>query len=237
MPPRFSVSNLLVGPAGENFFRGFTLRTYSKGSLVGTGDGEENGIFVVMNGRLRMFLVGEEREISLFYLGPGDMFCLHSGCLIEATERSDLRVTDIHTFERKLAETPQLAWGLISILGRALTSFMRTIEDLMFHDIKQRIARFFVDHAQSEGRQTADGLMLEIQLTVEGIAKYLGSSRQATSTAMNSLIKEGYLSRQGRGAYAIPDLERLSMLARGELPADLADNIRPRSNAEPPSTG
>lgn len=212
MPPKFSISSLLVGPAGEDFFRGFARKSFAKGALVSTGDVEENGILVVTSGRLRMFLIGEDRELSLFYLGPGDMFCMHSGCLIEATEPSDLRVTDIATFDRKLKENPQIAWGLISILGRALASFLRTIEDLMFHDIKQKIARFFVDHAETEGRLTPDGFAVEVRLSVEEIAKYLGSSRQATSTAMNNLIKDGYISRIGRGNYAVPDINRLRSL-------------------------
>ncbi|NLH81898.1 MAG: Crp/Fnr family transcriptional regulator [Phyllobacteriaceae bacterium] len=207
MPPRFSISGILTGPTGEEFFKGFVGRSYAKGSLVATGDIDENGILVVMSGRLRMFLIGEDRELSLFYLGPGDMFCMHSGCLVEAIEPSELRITDIATFDRKLRENPLIAWALISILGRALASFLHTIEDLMFHDIKQRIARFFVEQATAGGHGFVDGT--EIRLGVEEIAKSVGSSRQATSTAMNCMIKEGLITRLRRGSYSIPSLERL----------------------------
>ena len=209
VPPRFSIANILVGPQGEEFLRGFIHRSYPKGSLISSGDIDENGILVVMSGRLRMFLISEDRELSLFYFGPGDMFCLHSGCLIEAAEPSELKFTDLATFDKKLRENPQIAWALISILGRALASFLRTIEDLMFHDIKQRIANYFIDHAHSSGRPSPSGVEVEIRLSVEDIAKSIGSSRQATSTAINSLIKDGLLVRQGRGVYAIPAIERL----------------------------
>lgn len=215
MPPRFSIANVLLSPAGENFFRGFRSKIHEKGSLVCTGEGDENGVFVVVDGRLRVFLVGEEREITLFYLTAGDMFCMHSGCLVEASERSELRVTDIRTFEQKMETCPSIAWGLISILGRALTSCMRTIEDLMFHDIKQRLAGFFLDHAQTGGKETEGGVQVTVELTVEEIANLIGSSRQTTSTAINSLIKEGYISRQGRVNYTIPDLSRLKLAAYG----------------------
>lgn len=209
MPPRFSIANVLLSPAGEGFFRGFHSKIHAKGSLVCTGDPDENGVFVVISGKLRVFLVGEEREITLFYLNAGDMFCMHSGCLVEATEKTELRVTDIQTFEQKMETTPSIAWGLVSILGRALTSCKRTIEDLMFHDIKQRLARFFVDHATTEGVQSDEGIKIAVDLTVEEIANLIGSSRQATSTTINILIKEGYISRQGRGTYTIPDVLRL----------------------------
>jgi hypothetical protein len=56
-----------------------------------------------------MFPIGEDREPSLFHLGPGDMFCMHSGCLVEATEPCEPRITDIATFDRKLRENPHIA--------------------------------------------------------------------------------------------------------------------------------
>lgn len=213
MPPRFSIANVLLSPSGEGFFRGFHSKTHAKGSLVCTGDADENGVFVVISGKLRVFLVGEEREITLFYLNAGDIFCMHSGCLVEATEKTELRTSDIETFQRKMETCPSIAWLLVSILGRALTSCKHTIEDLMFHDIKQRVARFFMDHAASGGVAGETGVTISTDMTVEEIANLIGSSRQATSTAINILIKEGCLARQGRGTYTIPDMQRLKTVS------------------------
>ncbi len=213
MPPRFSIAHVLTSPHGEEFFSGFHARAQAKGSMICTGDGGENGVFVVMSGKLRVYLVGDEREFTLFYLEPGDIFCMHSGCLVEAVEKSDLRFTDIKTFGKKLETNPAIAFGLVAILGRAIMSCMRTIEELMFLDIKQRVAWFFVDRAVMDGRDTNSVVKLFIDLTVEEIANMIGSSRQATSTALNSLIKEGYISREGRTNYTILDMQRLKTAA------------------------
>lgn len=209
MPPRFSIAHVLTSPAGEGFFSGFHARTHPKGSMICRGEGDENGIFIVMGGKLRVYLVGEEREITLFYLVAGDIFCMHSGCLIEAVEKSELRVTDVKTFAAKMEKNPNLSFGLVTILGRAIMSCMRTIEELMFLDIKQRVAWFFLDQVAAEGRETDTGVDVTVDLTVEEIANLIGSSRQATSTAMNSLIKEGHLLRHGRTDYTILDKDRL----------------------------
>lgn len=213
MPPRFSIAHVLTSPHGEDFFSGFHARTQAKGSMICSGEGDENGVFVVMGGRLRVYLVGDDREFTLFYLVPGDIFCMHSGCLVEAVEKSDLRFTDIRTFGKKLESTPAIAFGLVAILGRAIMSCMRTIEELMFHDIKQRVAWFFVDRAGTDGAESSSVVHLSIDLTVEEIANLIGSSRQATSTALNSLIKEGYISRAGRTDYTIPNMTRLKTAA------------------------
>ena len=218
MPPRFSIADVLTSPAGEGFFNGFHARVHEKGSMICMGADDENGVFVVMDGKLRVYLIGDEREFTLFYLGPGDMFCMHSGCLIEAVEKSELRFADIKTFSRKIEQCPAIAFGVVSILGRAIMSCMRTIEDLMFHDIKQRIAWFFMDRAASEGNARGETIELSIGLTIEEIANLIGSSRQTTSTALNSLIKEGLLQRKSRADYAILDLPRLKLVAAGRDP-------------------
>ncbi len=207
MPPKFSISNILVGPSGEEFFKGFVHRSYPKGGLVSSGDSGENGILMVMSGRLRMFPIGENREPSLFHLGPGDMFCMHSGCLVEATEPCEPRITNIATFDRKLRENPHIAWAPISIFGRAPASFLRTIEDLMFPDIKQRVADFSIDRAHAGGRPSPRVVDVENRLDVEEIAESIGSSRRTTSIAIDSLIKKGLLQRRGRGSLSIPSLD------------------------------
>lgn len=209
MPPRFNIADVLTRPSREGFFKGFHARTHNKGSLICTGEGDENGIFVVMDGRLRVYLISDDREITLFYLLAGDMFCMHSGCLVEAVEKTELRFMDIRAFAQKLEDSPSIAFGIVSILGRAIKSCMKTIEDLVFHDIKQRIASFFIDRAVSEGHHSDAGVELSVDLTVEEIANLIGSSRQTTSTALNSLIKGGYIGRKGRKKYLIPNLSRL----------------------------
>ncbi|MTJ80972.1 MAG: Crp/Fnr family transcriptional regulator [Telmatospirillum sp.] len=208
MPPRFSIADVLAGPEGEDFLQGFAARDYGKGMLVCSGDLDDNGVFVVTGGRLRVFLVGEDNEITLFYLGVGDIFSLHSGCLIEACEPSTVRVTDIVTFQRKMSSSPLLAYSLVSILGRAITACIGTIQNLAFHDIRQRLIGFFLDCARS-GEVTQDGIEVRTSLTVEKIAQLIGSGRQATSSAISGLIREKLIVRLARGHYVIPDTARL----------------------------
>ena len=232
MSPRFSIADVLTSPAGEGFFNGFQARKYDKGGMVCMGEGDENGIFVVMDGKLRVYLLGEEREMTLFYLLPGEMFCTHSGCLVESVVASELRFADIGTFSRKIEECPAISFGLVSILGKALMSCMRTIEDLTFHNIQQRIASFFVDRAGADGVELPDGgIEVALGLTTEEIANLLGSSRQTTSTALNSLIRDGYLRRKSRTEFIIVDRAKLKAIAAG---GRSAMDLEPAEDARSP---
>jgi len=210
MPPRFSVDDILALPSGAAFFDGFTVRVHEKGSVISTGLQDQNGVFVVMRGKLRVYLIGEDREMTLFYLAPGEMFCMHSGCFIEALEKTEVRYTDIATFGKKLEGNPALTFGLVSILGRAIMGCMQTIEDLVFRDIKQRMVRFFLDRAKAADGASGPEIQLFVELTVEEIANLIGASRQTTSAALNSLIRERLIRRKGRSNYTIVDVERLA---------------------------
>jgi len=66
MPLRFSIADILTSPAGEGFFNGFHPRVYERGAMIGMGDVDENGVFVVMDGKVRVYLIHEEREFTLF---------------------------------------------------------------------------------------------------------------------------------------------------------------------------
>jgi CRP/FNR family transcriptional regulator, carbon monoxide oxidation system transcription regulator len=212
---RFSIADFLAGPAGADFFRGFGRHPYERGALVCTGVNDENGVFVVVEGLLRVYLVGEDREMTLFYLQAGDIFCTHSGALVEATEPTEVRFCDFATFQKKLEVYPAISLALVAILGRAIMSCMRTIEDLTFRDIKQRVASFFLDRIGNQTRNAGADIAVSIDLTVEDIANLIGASRQATSTALNSLLKAGYLKRQDRSNYTIPDVAALRKVAAG----------------------
>ncbi len=189
----------------------------------------ENGIFIVFVCKLRVYLAGEDREITLFYLGPGDIFCMHSGCIVEAVEKSEIRLADLQTVERKLIETPGLGWKMFGVLGGAMLSSVRTIDSLAFQDVKQRIGQFFLQQAGPAGAVDIKGDGLHSMLTIEDIAHLVGSARQTTSTALNAPVREGLVRRVSRGKYAILDEDRLRALTRGNVSEDVPARGRERA--------
>jgi CRP-like cAMP-binding protein len=218
----FSISHILADREGDGFFSGFRKKTYSKGSIVCGRERQGKGVFIVVAGKLRVYLIGEDREITLFYLVPGDIFCMHSGCIAEAMQQSEIRLADMKTLEQKLFDSPGLGWKLFGVMGSAMLSGLRTIESMAFHDVRQRIALFFLQQAGPAGAIEITGDKLHATLTIEDIAHLVGSARQTTSTVLNLLIKEGLIRRVSRGKYGILDHDRLAALATGSLSDEIA---------------
>ena len=229
MTTLFSISHILAGRDSDEFLAGFRKKQYPKGGVVCGPETAENGIFIVFTGKLRVYLAGEDREITLFYLGPADIFCMHSGCIVEAVEKSDIRLADLQTVEKKLMGTPGLGWKMFGVLGGAMLSSVRTIESLAFQDVKQRIGQFFLQQAGPAGAVDIKGDDPQSILTIEDIANLVGSARQTTSTALNALIKEGLMRRVSRGKYAIVDEDGLRALTRGNVAEDAPARRRKRA--------
>ncbi|RUM36916.1 MAG: Crp/Fnr family transcriptional regulator, partial [Desulfobulbus sp.] len=60
-----------------------------------------------------------------------------------------------------------------------------------------------------DGRQTEEGILLSLDLTMEQLAAIIGSSRQTVSTIINGMQRAGVICKVGRGVYRIPNLDLL----------------------------
>ena len=88
------------------------LTTYQRGDFLYSCDDDCLGVLLVLSGKLRIFIQsGEQREITLFTTGPGEVCTLSASCamqeisfdiLIEAEEETKVLITPASTFRRLL---------------------------------------------------------------------------------------------------------------------------------------
>ncbi|MCR6629141.1 MAG: Crp/Fnr family transcriptional regulator [Magnetospirillum sp.] len=214
MPHRQTILDALSDPRNQAFVKGFSRRRIAERVLM---ESDDDGVFVVLAGQMRVFLSYEGKEFTLFFLEPGDIFSLHSGALVETRRPTELLFANIATFEQALEAYPSLSRTVIATLGRTLKSTLRIIEDLMFSDVRQRIIHVLLDRAEEHGRTTPGGIVLDMDCNTEDLANLVGATRQSASAVLNELIKAGALSRTGRTQWLVPDLTRLR---RHALPHD-----------------
>ena len=63
MPPKFSVSDLLAGPAAARFLDGFRPISCGRGEVLAAGEEGEDGVFVLLSGRLSITADGRTEEL------------------------------------------------------------------------------------------------------------------------------------------------------------------------------
>ena len=189
---------------------GFVRRELAKGCLFSMPSSPHDQVFIVNNGRLRVYLAGENRELSLSFLEAGDIYTTHTPTYIEAVVRSTLWMMDTALFARKWSLDPSVTPIMMRVLGRLLNNAVHLIEDLAFREVPARLARFLLGQVTRRGQVTADGWLIPFTLGMEDIASLLGTTRQTVSSLINQWEREGILQRQGRRNLLIRSLDALA---------------------------
>lgn len=211
MPAKMKLSNvdllqLLETPDFADIALSFKERNHAKKALVCTPLDQNDSVFIVKKGRLRIFLANEDRELTLALLEPGDIFSTHTRAFAEALDDSTILVGSTKLFLRQIAKNPEVAMVMVKVLGDLLTNSITIIEDLAFKDTRQRLFGFLINAAEDRGRSHPEGVEVALGLNTEELALLVGTTRQTISTSVNELIKAGVLKKSGRQSFVIKNL-------------------------------
>ncbi len=206
---KFSNTNLLEilqEDAYRDFFQGFREVSYHRRSQVCAPGDDGDQVFVVKSGRLRVYLAWEDKEFTLAFLEPGDIFSSHTRAFVQTQDDAIVLTTDLARFQQQAASVPPLAQVMVKVLGDLLKNSITIIEGLAFKDVRRRLAQFLIGAAADKGRPGAKGVAIALGLTTEDLALLIGTTRQTVSTLLNDWIRLGVLVRIDRKTLLIRDL-------------------------------
>lgn len=190
----------------------FTEKKVKKKDIVFHAENEENLVFIIASGRVRIYLGYEDKEFTLGILGPGDLYSTHAGCFVQAMEDSTLLTTDVQSVKRCMSEIPLFNRTMVRVLGHILNNAFSIIGGLAFKDIYSRLIGLLAKIARESGKEVDGGVEIVLDLTGEQLAQVVGASRQTVSTLMNDLVREGLLVKRGRSVWLIPDVDALQSM-------------------------
>jgi CRP-like cAMP-binding protein len=194
----------------QGLFDGFSYRDLPEGYLLSTPKRATDEVFIVRSGRLKVYLAGANRELSLGYLEAGDIYTTHTPTYVRTVAPSGLWVTDTRCFARTLMHEPAFTPVVMRVLGRLLNDAVSLVEDLAFREVPARLARFFIGLAERRGQAVDGGYLIPLDLGMQDIAELLGATRQTISGLINQWEREGLLQRRDRRSYLIPSLSALA---------------------------
>jgi CRP-like cAMP-binding protein len=203
-----SLLDLLGSDEGAALRALFRERSFEAGALF-RDSADSDQVFVVRSGRLRIYLGSGERELSLAYLEAGDMFSTHTRAQLQAVQPTVLLLARRELLERELVRYPALQASIIRVLALVLSQTLTVTEDLAFHNVRGRIARYLLRGAARQNPTVGNGSLVTFDLHMEEIAALLGTTRQTASTELNAMLRAGVLARADRRSVLIQDLARL----------------------------
>jgi CRP/FNR family cyclic AMP-dependent transcriptional regulator len=112
-----------------------------------------------------------------------------------------------------LAAEPLVVRGLLRALVRQISVSQHVVEDLLFLDLKGRVAKRLLQVVSSGLDDLPDnGAALPSSLTQEDFAGLCGGSRENVSRILSEFAKRGLVEKRGR-RYALTDVPALARIA------------------------
>jgi CRP-like cAMP-binding protein len=184
----------------------FRIVSVQKGDDIVFRADEGTDLFIVLKGAAKVSLLSREgQEFVLTNFRKGDFFGEMS--LIDGKSRSANVVAEEETwlgilnrdkFMSTMKAHPIIAFDMLNALVERLRKADDMIETLAFLDVHERLVKFLVQSAKSEGEVDEKGFYRTKKRTHMDIASNIGASREAVTKALKVLsVKQAVTEREG----------------------------------------
>lgn len=177
-------------------------------------------MMAVLDGRIKISSMSMEgKEAVLNIIEPGMVF--GEIALLDGRERtadatamvdSELLVIYRDDFLPLLESRPKLAIRLLEVVCGRLRDTSKLVEDAFTLTTPTRLARQLLRLADSYGKQTEDGVLIDFKMSQRELAAYVGLARENINRQLRSWEKEELISLAA-GAVTLVDLETMRDIA------------------------
>ena len=184
---------------------------FKRGDRIHGGDTDCVGVLLIQSGSLRTYILSEDgREITLYRLSDGDVCVLTSSCVlsnitfdvhVEADTDCEMLIVSSDIYSKLAASNIYVENFTNKEAVSRFSDVMWAMQQILFMSFDVRLAGFLLDEISRKGK-------LEIDLTHEQIAKYIGSAREVVSRMLKYFASEGIVTLH-RGGIKILDKSRL----------------------------
>jgi CRP-like cAMP-binding protein len=200
--------NTFLGGLPDDVFDGVHRRghvaRYGKGDMIFHRGDEGASMMLILTGSVKVSnTTPDGREAVLNFLGPGDV----NGeiTVLDGLDRTAAAValepTEVFIIQRRdlvpaILANPDAMMEIIQVLCSKLRITSALVEDGL-NDMSGRTARGLLRLADQHGRNTKDGIVINLRLSQRDLGGYMGLSRENTSRQLAALRQKGLISVDG----------------------------------------
>ena len=205
----------LSEPAAAALVEHARLKSYAAGDSLFREGVASNGIFIVLDGEVRVVRTSRGRLHVLHTerrggtLGEAPFFDRqpYPVSAIAWTAVEALYI-DRNSVERAVRTTPDVALFFLSRLAGRVRLLLDRVDRLATADVEMRLCAYLLGEVER-----TDGSIVAI--TQASLAEELGTVREVVMRALRELRKQNIIASAGRGRIAIVDRSALRALAAG----------------------
>jgi len=173
-------------------------------------------VVVVLAGRVKLVAYGaDRREVVLALRGPGELIGEMAALSSQRRTADAIAVDDVEIgllaaqeLSAFLREYPDAAFVLIRMLVSRLTEATRDVVDLATRDSVGRVAKRLVELAAEHGSPVAGGTRIELSLSQDELASWIGATRETVARALRLMRQLQWVSTDHR-SITVLDVEAL----------------------------
>ena len=192
-------------------------KTYKKGEVLILEGQPFNSLVIINRGQVKGFRTTiEGKEQILYIFSDGDFFGEKnllrnqpSGFTVEALEQTHVCLIEKSDFQTLVQEYPDIALRIMEELSSRLDHLEKVVESMGTKTVDSRISSVLLEFANKFGTSNSKGTLIELPLSREGIANYIGITRETVSRKMSILQDEGVLEIIGNKKLLILDRSAL----------------------------
>jgi CRP-like cAMP-binding protein len=181
-------------------------RRHARRELVFTPSASPSSVYLLHSGLVRIYRLSEGgAETSYGYVGPGELFgelpalgAFARESFAETVRPSLVWKVPREAFQRLLTQRPQILMQLARQIGHRLKRAENRIEDLVFRNVRTRVARMLLELGEDFGHGLGGGQLIDIPLTQGELATLVGATRQTVNQTLRELEAEGLVGRENR---------------------------------------
>ncbi|MCP5050604.1 MAG: Crp/Fnr family transcriptional regulator [bacterium] len=216
--------NLLEGLSadGMKYIKENTrMKNYKKGEVIYFSHSQVNHIFFLKKGKVKLYktdLSGREMVFAILKHNEsfGSLTQFNNNTqneFAEAMEDSLVCIMNKNFFFSFIKDKPTIILRLNKLLSLKIYELEVLLEELTFKTVLERTVSLFVKLNDKFGIQYNQQNLINISLTHNDIASMIGSTRESTTVALNTLKDQGLIDSLKK-KIIIKDLAKLENFSR-----------------------
>ncbi|NLP16617.1 MAG: Crp/Fnr family transcriptional regulator [Clostridiales bacterium] len=196
-------------------------KEYNKGdTLVFVGDTMDS-VVIINEGSVKAYKnTSDGREQILYVFSEGDFFGEQNlfrnqtaTYTVEALQAVKTCNLSRKQFQELLYSFPEIAVKIIDELGNRMNRLENALQSIGVRNVDNRIGSILIEFAEKYGIKDEEGIIIQLPLSREGIANYLGVARETVSRKFSQMENDGLIRSLSNKEILIPDLDKIEAIA------------------------
>jgi CRP-like cAMP-binding protein len=196
---------------------------YARGSTIFTPRTNPHSIYLLEQGLVRIYRLSQHGEETTFgYVSPGEVFGeltvfgdFPRESFAMTVHASRVWRIPLKVFHDLLESHTGVLLAIIRQMGQRMKRIESRVENLVFRDVRARLAGILLELKEDFGHPRGDSWLLDLALTQAELATLVGATRQTVNASLRELESRGLIRREGRRLIVCRPAELASVAGPG----------------------